>query len=150
MGRPTKKTNALIEEICQRLSEGETLSDICRSDHMPDRRTVGNWQLEDDDVFSRIARARDIGCDVIADDTLKIIDAEPERVTITIGGEATKTTIDSASVQWAKNRVYQRMQLLAKWNPKKYGERLDLTTDGKALPSPQIYIPHNGRSPTDD
>lgn len=42
-GRPSIYTKALAKEICDRLSEGELLKDICASDGMPERTTVWNW-----------------------------------------------------------------------------------------------------------
>jgi hypothetical protein len=38
---------------------------------------------------------------------------------------------DSAYVQWQKNRVEQRLKLLAKWNPKRYGDRVTMAGDAE-------------------
>jgi hypothetical protein len=32
-------------------------------------------------------------------------------------------------VSWQKNRVWARLQLLAKWDPKRYGDKLELSGD---------------------
>ena len=42
-GRPTKYTDALADEICRRIAEGEMLMQIVRDEHMPERKTVYNW-----------------------------------------------------------------------------------------------------------
>ena len=37
--------------------------------------------------------------------------------------------MDSAFVQWQKNRVELRLKLLAKWNPRKYGDKTFVAGD---------------------
>jgi len=44
MGRPSKYTQALADEICERLSKGEPLASICRDEKMPEVRTVSDWK----------------------------------------------------------------------------------------------------------
>lgn len=60
-GRPSKYTPEVANEICERLSSGETLTSICADDHMPADRTVDDWVNDDVDGFSASymrARAR--------------------------------------------------------------------------------------------
>jgi hypothetical protein len=119
---------AKADEICQRLSDGEPLRQICRDEHMPAWRTVYAWIAADSELAARIAHARDLGGDAIAEDTLKIMDEEPERTPTEHGSK-----VDTGYVQWQKNRVEQRMKLLAKWNPKKYGERVQAEVNHTGL-----------------
>lgn len=118
-GRPSTFDAAVADIICQRLSDGEPLRKICRDEDMPPWRTVYAWMAADSDLSARIAHARDLGGDAIAEDTLNIIDELPERTPTEHGDK-----VDTGYVAWQKNRVEQRMKLLAKWNPKKYGERV--------------------------
>lgn len=85
---------------------------------MPSWSTVYQWINTDPDFAKRIAHARTLGHDAIAEETVEIIDTPPER------GPDGK--VDPGYVQWQKNRAYQRMQLLAKWSPKKYGEKIEI------------------------
>lgn len=115
MGRHTAYTPELADEICERLSAGEPLAVICRDEHMPARATVYLWSDADPAFAGRIARAREDGHDAIADGCFAIVDEAPP--TTATGGT------DSGYVAWQKNRVWTRLQLLAKWNPKKYGDK---------------------------
>lgn len=124
MGRPSIYTDAILQEICDRLSSGEPLAQICREEGMPGVTTLHTWGKERPDVAERIARAREDGEDVIAADVLKIIDAEP-RMVATMHGEA----VDSGDVANRKLRAEYRLKLLAKWNPKRWADRLDLKAD---------------------
>jgi hypothetical protein len=121
MGRPSTYTQEIADEIVQRLANGEPLRAICRDDDMPTWRTVYNWIDADDKFSARIAHARERGFDAIAEDTIQMIDEEPERCGTQFGDK-----VDPGHVQWQKNRVEQRLKLLAKWAPKKYGDKLEI------------------------
>lgn len=100
---------------------GEPLAQICRDDHMPSDKTVRNWMTDDAEITSAIARARVSGFDYLASECLEIAEERPER---TAAG-----SIDTGSVQHAKLRIETRLKLLAKWDPKRYGEKLELSGD---------------------
>lgn len=102
--------------ICDRLAEGIPLREICREAGMPAWRTVYDWMDADEAFAAAIARARDIGADAIAAESLSIVDEAPERTAL--------GNIDPGSVAHAKLRAEHRLKLLAKWNPKKYGDKL--------------------------
>ena len=117
-----KRTTKLEDEICDRISKGETLRAICRDKHMPSWVTVYSWISKCESFSLRIARARELGHDAIAEECFDISDEEPPR-----GADG---KIDSGYVAWQKNRVWTRTQLLAKWAPKKYGEKTQLEHSG--------------------
>lgn len=125
MGRHSTYTQKLADEICERLSKGEPLAQICRDAHMPAVRTVYDWRDEHESFAAGFARARDEGFDVIALDSLSIIDTPPERYMTEMGER-----IDPASVAWAKSRAEQRLKLLAKWDPRRYGDKIEQTVQG--------------------
>lgn len=124
IGRPSKYTPELAAEICERLSNGEPLRQICRDSHMPAWTRIYDWMGRDEALSGAIARARDIGADAIAEEALEILDTPPEYV-LTKNGEA----VDSGYVTWQRNRAELRLKLLAKWNPKKYGDRQIISGD---------------------
>ena len=118
---PQDKADAIIEWI----SAGNTLREWCRENGVH-YSTVYLWCDKDEDFAQRFARAREIGQDLIAEECLEIIDEEPS-VNVTQFG----SSYDSASVSWAKNRAEMRLKLLAKWNPKKWGDKIDVTSKGE-------------------
>lgn len=131
-GRPSKYTPDLADEIVRDLSEGVTLSDICRRDHMPNRSTVYAWMREDDAFSQRFARAREIGFDRIAEQALEIVDDDSrdwEPIT-NEAGQVVGIKVDGEHVQRSKLRAEMRLKLLAKWDPKRYGDRVDLNHGG--------------------
>ena len=130
-GRPSKYSPEIATEIAQRLSDGEPLRQICRDDHMPAWRTVYDWMDKDDNLgaagsglSAAIARAREIGQDAIAEEILTALDANPERI-LSEGGNR----IDAGYVQLLRVRGDLKLKLLAKWNPKRYGDTIKIGGD---------------------
>ena len=77
IGRPSKYTPELAAEICQRLSEGEPLRQICRDEHMPAWQKIYEWMAKDPELSGAIAYAREQGADAIAEEALEILDTPP-------------------------------------------------------------------------
>lgn len=121
-GRPTKFTEKIANEICNRLSEGEPLRQICRDDHMPAWRTVYGWINADKSFSARFARAREIGFDFIAEEALEIADTPMEGVREETSTDGHKV-IREDMLGHRRLRIDTRLKLLAKWSPKKYGEK---------------------------
>lgn len=125
-GRPSKYSQEIAAEIIERLSEGEPLRQICRDSHMPEWRTVYGWMHRDEKLSAAIAHAREMGQDAIAEDILREISEDPERILSEGGGR-----IDSGYVQLIRARADIKLKLLAKWNPKRYGDRVALAGDAE-------------------
>ena len=141
-GRPSKYSTEISEEICMRLANGEPLRQICRDDHMPAWQTVYDWMWRDDALGEggsglsvAIARAREMGQDAIAEDIFQEVSSEPERILSEGGGR-----IDSGYVQLIKARAEIKLKLLAKWNPKRYGDRVALAGDAENPLKTQVDV----------
>lgn len=124
-GRPSLYTPELAQEVVDGLSDGIPLTVICRRDHMPDDDTIRSWAKEREDLSRAIARARLTGHDAIA-----------WRSRLTARGKGPEEGGDSTGdVQRDKLIIEQDNKLLAKWDPKRYGEKLDLSSsDGSMSP----------------
>lgn len=126
MGRQSKFTQAAADAICARLSKGEPLAAICRDDGMPAVSTVSDWKAAHAQFAVAFACAREEGFDAIAADCLDIAD-ETSQDTIT--GE----NGDRPNTEWisrSKLRIETRLKLLAKWDPKRYGEKMQTELTG--------------------
>ncbi|MFC4727138.1 hypothetical protein [Coralloluteibacterium thermophilus] len=168
-GRPSKYSKAVIDAICERLSKGEPLAQICRSPGMPAYRTVKDWADEKDaegiatargaEVSAAIARARDEGFDAIAAECLRIADTplqgvvekvEPVVVTDPDDPEAparTEMRVVERRVEdmlgHRKLQIETRLKLLSKWDPKRYGDRIvqqHSNDPDSPMPAPQFII----------
>lgn len=115
---------AIKDEIIDRISNGTTLRSICREDEMPGWVTVYAWKDEDPDFAERFARARELGFDAIAEEALKIADT-PEIGQIVTSKEWGDEIKQEDMLGHRKLQIETRLKLLAKWSPKKYGERVE-------------------------
>ena len=128
IGRPSKYTPAIAEEIAQRLSTGEPLRKICRDEHMPEWRTVYDWLAKDEDLSARVAHAREAGYEAMAEETLEIADNFHLGQTEVLDDKGSKVTIEDM-LGHRKLRIETRLKLLACWSPSKYGNKVQLGGD---------------------
>lgn len=133
MGRPPGDTpypnsDKIKEQLVSWLSEGKTLREFCRKEGMPSYRTIYHWEAQDADFASHIAHARIIGHDAIAEDCLQLADNMP----LEVFDEGGNKRYDPGSIAWRKMQIETRVKLLAKWNPRKYGDKTILAGDDKA------------------
>jgi hypothetical protein len=115
-GRPTLYTEAVAAMIIDGLSAGTPLAEICRGEGMPHRNTVQDWKTNNPEFSVRFARARAAGFDAIA-----------QRARMTARGKKEEEGGDSTGdVQRDKLIIDTDLKLLAKWDPKRYGEKYAL------------------------
>lgn len=110
----------IITELSDWLCEGKTLRSFCRQEDYPSYGSVYSWIQSSKDFSERIAHARLVGHDSIADECVEIAD---DKYTPTEGGEYK----DFVSHQ--KLRIHTRLQLLSKWGHQKYGDKLQHSGD---------------------
>lgn len=143
IGRPTKKTVAVCDEICRRIAEGETIRAIARDAHMPGFVTIYEWIKDDDALAERIARARDVGFDAIAQEAMEIADTPVEGEEREVGPEGEKIKYRDM-LRHRSLRVETRLKLLAKWCPQRYGDTTKLehsNPDGSMTPGIVVVLP---------
>jgi hypothetical protein len=59
-GQPTKFTQAIADEICSRMADGETLTNIMKDQHMPSSfSVVWGWRQQQPEFSKAYARARE-------------------------------------------------------------------------------------------
>ena len=117
-GRPTKSVpQDIAEQVVVWLASGKTLRDFCRLPGMPHYSTIYDWLDKDEEFTQRFARARATGEDVISQECLAIADDDSRDVTGELGMP------NNVAVARDRLRIDTRLKLLAKWNPKKYGDK---------------------------
>lgn len=131
-GRPSAYTPELAAEICARLADGQTLREICRSDHMPSEASVRTWALQDREGFSsQYADARQKGYQRMADELLEIADdGTNDWVERRRQDGSTEVIFDNEHYQRSRLRVDTRKWLLSKALPKVYGEKVTQEISG--------------------
>jgi len=127
-GKPSKYSKEIAEIICQELSEGIPLREICRKDGFPAWRTIYDWMYKDPDLSAAIAHARDVGYDALAEQCLEIADnmqfGKTYSESTDKNGAVSKVVTTEDLLGHRKLQIETRLKLLAKFNPKKYGDAI--------------------------
>lgn len=137
----------MIDRIISGVSNGIPLAQCCRDEGITPVAFY-NWRKDDENIALRFARAREVGFDVIAESCLEIADDARNDYMESLGadqqGDAWK--LNGEHIQRSRLRVETRLKLLAKWDPKRYGDKMQHTGDGGGPISVNVYIPDNGRN----
>lgn len=104
VGYPLAYTQEKMEHVLKNVANGITITQSAKEIGV-DRVTIYRWLATQPGLQQHLDAAREIGEDVIADECLRIAD-----------------DVDEAP-ESRKVRVWTRLQLLARWNPKKWSER---------------------------
>ena len=129
----------IANKVCERIAQGEPLRQICRDEGMPSYGAIYDWLEVQPEFASRFARARVIGFDVIAEHALEIADDDRRdwEALTDEDGNVTGVRVDGEHVTRSRLRIETRLKLLAKWDPKRYGERTTIAGDPDAPLNPR-------------
>ena len=100
-----------VEELLERISNGEAITTICKDPRMPSRASVYSWVESDAEFSGRFRAARARGCHALAEECLEIADA-PSR--------------DAVAAADKRIRIDTRLRLIGKWSAKDYGDKIDV------------------------
>ena len=121
IGRPTKRTKQLEEELLLWVAEGKTIRAFCR-EYKFSSATIYNWTTVDRGLSERLARAREAGAMMIEDEIQAIAD--------------TPTDLRD-DVAHRKLQCWARHQRLIWSNPGRYGTKHQI---GGAVGLPPIQL----------
>lgn len=129
---------ALVPAICARLATGEPMAVICRDIGVP-VRTVNDWRAMDAEIALRFDEARELGFDAIAHECLAIANTPQMGVVEKVepvkakNGRTRLVVTERRSEDMLGHRKLQietRLKLLARWDPKRYGDKQQLEHSG--------------------
>ena len=131
LGRPSDYSLETCEVICARLIEGESLRAICRRDDMPAISTVMNWLRQHQAFVELYARARELQADAMFEELLDIADDGTNDYGVNEDGES-NGKLDRDHITRSRLRIDTRKWILARMNPKKYGDAVSMRHSGDA------------------
>jgi hypothetical protein len=118
-GRPSIFSDAIADEICVRISQGQSLRRICFDDHMPDQTTVYDWLIKNGGFSHKYARARENQAETLFDEALDIA-REHE--------DPAKARVVIDTFKWAAGKL----------KPKKYGDKIEHTVQQDFVPLDEL------------
>lgn len=145
-----KQKQEYIDLVCEQISLGKSVRAIFRDeslkDQLPDRSAFKTWLKDSEEIQAQYARACSERADSMFEDMISIADTTRE-------GSTTKTDKDGGvevtkgdMIAHRRLQVETRKWALSKMNPKKYGDKLDVTSDGEKMVQPAITIINDGKA----
>ena len=103
---------------------------------------IRKWRDEDEEILNQYLYAREARETLIFEQCLDIADATSKDIIKKDGIEIVNNNVIARD----KLRIDTRLRMLGKMNAKKYGDKMDLTSDGEKLDAtPQITVIHNDK-----
>ncbi len=130
-GRPSKYTDKLADKICQMIAQGQSVRSICAKKDMISMQTFFRWLRENDKFREQYARACEERSYMHAEDIIEIADNASNDYMEKLEGDG--YIFNSENVQRSRLRIDTRKWLMSKLNPKVYGDKLDMTTNGNDI-----------------
>ena len=132
-GRPTDYTIDLANQICAFISDGCSLRTISAKPGMPAIVTIFSWLHKHEEFAKQYARAKDDQAEALIEDMLDIADDnQNDRKMVSRNGVEVEV-VDNDVINRARLRVDTRKWIASKLKPKKFGEKMDLTSGGDTL-----------------
>lgn len=121
-----EKINKVFDLIISEIEKGNSLRHALKLKDMPSSQTFFKWIANDEIKSKRYARACEVRADHLFEEILEIADDPREDAIVTDNGIVMNTEF----VQRSKLRIDVRKWMLAKMNPKKYGDKVENTIVG--------------------
>ena len=121
-----EQINKVFDLIISEIEKGNPLRHALQLKDMPSSQTFFKWVANDETKSKRYARACEVRADHLFEEILEIADDPREDAVVTDNGIVMNTEF----VQRSKLRIDARKWMLAKMNPKKYGDKVENTIVG--------------------
>ena len=136
MAYTEKEIEKAKAKIIDRICNGKSLKSILDSDNkMPSRPIVYTWLNKENDnydkeFFNNYVRATQDRADYLVEEIITIADDQEGD---TYEDDDGKIQTNHNVISRSKLRVDSRKWIAGKMRPKKYGDKLDVTTDGEKI-----------------
>lgn len=126
----------LIPAVLESIKENGNLRMSCRI-HGVKPSTFMDWVKADEKLAEQYAAAREVGLDAMA---MEILDIADDGTNDTYVDENGNKRTDHDVIARSRLRVDSRKWLLSKLMPKKYGEKIDITSKDEKLEANTLHI----------
>ena len=118
----------LAIEICERVSSGELLIDICADEHLPTVRRMTQWLKESQEFAALYKESLNDRLTIFEEEVIKIADDASRDFRDVQRNGRTQRVLDGDAIARAKLRVEVRFRHLKAGNPGKWGDQSTLIT----------------------
>ena len=128
-----KYSPEIFDKICSQLEDGLSLRTICKNPEMPTRESVRKWLRDNPELVGQYARAKKDGASAIVEEAVEIADdGTNDYMTIT-KGDVSYNVENREVTSRSKLRVEIRKWYASKLDPKKYQDKVDVTSGNEKI-----------------
>lgn len=141
----------IVNQVCGRILSGGAVRNIMKDSELPDFSTLLEWVSVDEVKSKQYSRAMELRGELLFEEMIDICDdgSNDWMERFNREGEVVGWQVNGEHVQRSKLRVDTRKWYLSKLNPKKFGDKTDLTSGGEKLQTTIIHL-GNGVNPADE
>lgn len=140
MAYSQKEIDETFTLICNELKKGRSLRSVLKDNDMPNSETFYKWVDSSEAKTKQYARACEERADAIFEEMIDIADDGSNDLMTVVKGDKKYETENREVTNRSRLRVDTRKWMLSKMMPKKYGDKLDVTSDGEKLVAPIINV----------
>ncbi len=122
MGQKSTFNQEDADTICAALAEGHSLLSICEATGIS-YEAARNWERDIPEHGTNAARARELGCDYMAEQMKEIADTPMLGVVRTVKPDGSVEERHEDMTQHRRLQIETRKWLLSKWASKIYGDK---------------------------
>lgn len=132
----------LADALCEWMADGKSLKSWIESEPKTadgrglSARVVYRWLRTEDKFATAYAQAREDRADTLVDEMLEIADNADDDAYIRYVDGKPVAAIDGTSIRRAETMIKTRQWIAEKMRPSHYGNRLDVTSGGRAIGAP--------------
>lgn len=136
-GRPKVFSQDVADKICEIIStSNKSLRTICDIEGMPCVATVLNWQNTNEIFLAQYTRAKEEQADFLAEEIIEISDETSQDLQRI--DEYGNRIENKEFINRSRLRVDARKWVASKLKPKKYGDKVDVTSGGEVMKQAMI------------
>lgn len=122
----------IVDEICKEVIEQKTSFNKAIANSPITPITFYDWILKDDDVRRAYNYAREVRADTLFEEIIDIADQTEEGETVTEKPSGVEIKRGDMT-DHRRLKIDARKWVVARMLPKKYGDKIDITTDNKPI-----------------
>lgn len=130
MAYTQKQIDEKFSYIVKEIETGRSLRSILKENEMPGSETFFKWINEDETKTKQYARSCELRAESLFEEILEIAD---ETAYDFVENDKGQLVTNHEAINRSRLRVDARKWMLAKMQPKKYGEQIDVTTKGDKI-----------------
>lgn len=134
VGRPSDYTKEIANYICELIADGKSLRSIARREDMPAMSTIFAWLRDITEFSEQYEKACQDRVEAQYEDLNEIND---EAIQYAKTSDTNVQAVMTAYKLKADNMKWS----MSKMKPKKYGDKLDVVSDGEKLQTGVIILP---------